>query len=86
MGLDPATGAAIYQQRGFYHGSVLAVDGVLLVLYGGTGQLAMMTPSNPPQVLGTITPLGGQSWTAPIMADGKLIIRNAKALACLDMR
>ncbi len=27
-----------------------------------------------------------QGHTAPIMADGKLIIRNTKALACIDMK
>lgn len=86
VGLDPTNGAVIFQQGGFDQGSVLAVDGVLLVLFGGNGQLTMMTPTNPPQMLGTFTPLGGQSWTAPIMADGKLIIRNTKALACVDMK
>jgi hypothetical protein len=30
-------------------------------------------------------PLGGQSWTAPIVAEGKLIIRNKRELACLDL-
>ncbi len=35
--------------------------------------------------LGRFTPLGGQSWTAPIVADGKLIVRNKEALACFDL-
>ena len=38
------------------------------------------------QELGRIRPLGGQSWTAPIVAEGKLLIRNKQALACLDLR
>ncbi len=84
--LDPVSGQTLYKQRGFDQGSLIAVDGVLLVLMGGNGELLMMTPTNPPQVLGKITPLGGQSWTAPIIADGKLIIRNTKALACLDLK
>ena len=86
VGLNPATGAVIYEATGFDQGSVLAVDGVLLILYGGNGELVMATPTAPPQVLGKITPLGGQSWTAPIMADGKLYIRNTKALACVEMK
>ncbi len=85
-GIDLNTGATIFKQGGFDQGSVLAVDGVLLVLFGSSGELQMMTPTNPPQVLGKITPLGGQSWTAPIIADGKLLIRNQQALACLDLR
>jgi len=39
----------------------------------------------PPKVLWTKL-LGGQSWTAPIPAGGKLIIRNRKALACIDLK
>ncbi len=31
-------------------------------------------------------PLGGQSWTPPIFADGKLIVRNRKVLACVNLR
>ena len=85
-GIYPETGKTVYKQGNFDQGSVLAVDGVLLVLFGGTGKLVMMTPTGPPQVLGEITPLGGQSWTAPIMVDGKLLIRNTKTLACLDMK
>ena len=92
VGLNLATGQGVFQsqdpgfginQRG---GSALGVDGVLLVLAGGNGDLYMLTPANPPQVLGKITPLGGDSLTAPIMADGKLIIRNTKMLAYLDMK
>jgi hypothetical protein len=37
------------------------------------------------QELGRFNPLGGQSWTAPIVADGKLIIRNLQTLACFDL-
>lgn len=83
--LDPNTGATLFKEGGFDQSSVLAVDGVLLVLMGGTGELRMMAPTNPPQVLGAITPLGGQSWTAPIIADGKLLIRNKQALVCLNL-
>ena len=82
VGLDPATGTVIYS---FGQGRVLAVDGVLLLL-GGNGYLSMLTATNPPQVLGEIKPLDGDSLTAPIMASGKLIIRNTEKLACLDMK
>jgi len=29
---------------------------------------------------------GEQSWTAPIIADGKLLVRNKAALVCLDLK
>ena len=36
--------------------------------------------------LGRTKPLGGQSWTAPIVARGRLIVRNKSAIARLDLR
>jgi|GEM_PF-5273124 len=35
---------------------------------------------------GRFTPLGGRSWNAPIITDGKLIVRNQKELACFDLK
>jgi hypothetical protein len=62
------------------------VDGVILALSGNQGFMAMVeaTPEGYSE-LGRFTPLGGQSWTAPIVADGKLIVRNKEALACFDL-
>ena len=34
---------------------------------------------------GRVKPLGGQSWTAPIVANGKLYVRNKSGLVCLDL-
>ena len=69
-------------------GGVVAVDGVLIAQGGSNGDLAMVEPS--PKAyheLGRLpTPLGGQSWTAPIVARGRLIIRNKSELACLDLK
>jgi hypothetical protein len=37
--------------------------------------------------LGRFTPLGGAfSWTAPVVADGKLLVRNKSELACYDLK
>ena len=36
--------------------------------------------------LAKIQTLGGQSWTAPIIAKKKLIIRNKDAIAAIDLR
>ena len=59
---------------------------MLIVGDGKTGDFALikMTPESYQEV-GRITPLGGQSWTAPIIANGKLLVRNTKALACLNL-
>ena len=31
-------------------------------------------------------PLGGQSWAAPIIAEGKVLVRNNQNLACLSLK
>ncbi len=84
--LDPRTGEVMWRQRGFERGGCVAVDDVILAVSGTSGAVAMIEPTAEGyRELGRITPLGGQSWTPPIIADGKLIIRNKQALACVDL-
>ena len=87
MCLDPSTGKARWKTKGFEKGGVAGVGGALLAMCGKTGELVMvqMTPDHY-QELGRFTPLGGQSWTAPVVAAGKLIVRNTKTLACYDLK
>ena len=60
---------------------------IALVALDGTGGNVVMAEADPKayKELGRIRPLGGQSWTAPIIADGKLIVRNQKDMVCLDL-
>lgn len=86
--IDPATGAEKWRKGGFEKGGLVYVDGVLLVLAGNTGELVMVQVSPDKYIeLGRLKPLGGKnSWTAPIVSDGKVIVRNNNALACLDLK
>jgi outer membrane protein assembly factor BamB len=85
--LDPTTGKAKWKQPGFEWGGAVAFEGHLVVANGQQGDLVLvrMNPSAYDE-RGRIRPLGGQTWTAPILADGKLIVRNKTALACVDLR
>ncbi|MBI3910147.1 MAG: PQQ-binding-like beta-propeller repeat protein [Armatimonadetes bacterium] len=85
--LDANTGKAMWKQPGFERGPIVAVDGMIIGFNGANGELVMarLSPAGY-QELGRITPLGGQSWTAPIIASGKLIVRNRNAIACLDLK
>lgn len=84
--ISPQNGAVAWQQGGFNKGGVVAVDGVIIAQDGGKGDVVMVNAvAEGYQELGRINPLGGQSWTAPIVANGKLIIRNKGAMACLDL-
>lgn len=85
--IDPQSGKALWRQPGFEKGGVVAADGVIIALGGKTGDCVMAAlKPDAYQELGRIKPLGGQSWTAPILADKKLYVRNKQALVCLDLK
>ena len=84
--LNPVDGSALWKHPGFERGGIVIVDGVIIAMDGKNGDVVIVNTSpDAYQELGRIKPLGGQSWTAPIIADGKLIIRNKSAIACLDI-
>ncbi len=84
--MDSRSGNVLWQQSGFEKGGLVGVDGCIIAMNGGGGDV-VLCDAEPTgyRERGRIKPLGGQSWTAPIVADGKLIIRNTQALACLDL-
>lgn len=84
--LNPNTGEIVWRAPGLEKGGAVGVDGTIIVLAGATGELMMFEAAPEMRELGRFTPLGGkESWTAPIIADGKLIVRNKQALVCLDI-
>jgi len=84
--LNPGNGQPIWKQQGFEKGGLVAVDGTIIAIDGRGGDVVMVEATQAGyHELGRINPLGGQSWTAPIVADGKLIVRNKEAMVCLDL-
>ena len=85
--LDPQSGHANWKQNGFEKGGLLAVDGTLIVIDGANGDVVQVAADTKAyKELGRFKPLGGQSWTSPAIADGKLFIRNTKKLGCYDLK
>jgi outer membrane protein assembly factor BamB len=86
--LDPRTGTVKWKQAGFEKGGLVVVDGTIIALTGDKGDVvqSVLTPDGYREVGRLTAPLGGQSWTPPIVADGKLIIRNRSSLACFSLR
>jgi len=84
---DAIDGSTKWIKEGFEKGPVMSVGGYLLALAGDTGQLALIKP-DPKQYteLGRFTPLGGQSWVAPVFSGGYLLVRNLKELACFSVK
>ncbi len=87
--LNPSNGATLWKQQGFGKGGLLAVDGTIIAMNGRDGDVGRgeATPDGYHE-LGRISPLRGkdQNWTAPIVADGKLLVRNKEAMACLALK
>ena len=86
--LEAATGKLAWQNDGFNRGGGLAAaDGLLLVVDGARGEVVLVraTPKGYHE-LGRCKPLGGETRTAPVIADGLLLIRNRKALACVELK
>ncbi|MDD5350944.1 MAG: PQQ-binding-like beta-propeller repeat protein [Chthoniobacteraceae bacterium] len=85
--LDPATGAVLWKQETGQYTSVLGVDGTVIALSGKTGELIQIDATTPDyKELGRCTPLGGTSWAAPVLANGRLYVRNQKELACVGLK
>jgi outer membrane protein assembly factor BamB len=85
--IEPQTGAVKWRQPGFEWGGLCMVSGAIIVCDGRTGDVVSFTPSpDGYRELGRIKPLGERSWTAPIVADGKLIVRNLKRLGVLSLK
>jgi len=84
--LAPSNGSVLWRRGGYEKGGLVIVDDVIIALTGSNGEIVMVAAvPDGYRELGRVPGLGGQSWTAPIVAEGKLIIRNKNALACLDL-
>ena len=84
--LDAATGEVRWKARGFQRGSLIAVDGRLIIL-GERGTLALVAATPEKFVQHSSAPvLHGRNWTMPTLADGRLYLRNQEEIVCVDMR
>jgi outer membrane protein assembly factor BamB len=84
--LDAATGAQKWAKRGFGKGSLIYADGKLIVL-SDRGRLALVKASSDTYTeVGSVQALTGKSWTAPVLADGRLYLRNHTELVSYDLQ
>jgi outer membrane protein assembly factor BamB len=84
--MDSRNGNVLWQQGGFEKGGLVGVDDCIIAVSGNSGDVVLCDAAPTGfKERGRIKPLGDQSWTAPIVANGKLLIRNKQALACLDI-
>ena len=84
--LDWQTGATKWAQKGMGVGSLMAADGKLICL-SETGEL-LLVAANPQkfEALARAQVLGKKCWTAPVLANGRIFVRNTPGdLLCLDV-
>ena len=84
--LDAATGEQKWAKRGFGKGSLIYADGKLIVL-SDRGRLALVKASSDAYTeVGGVQALTGKSWTAPVLADGRLYLRNHTKLVSYNLQ
>jgi outer membrane protein assembly factor BamB len=85
--VDFETGEIRWGQKGFGQGSIIAAGDRLIVL-SDQGELSVVkaTPDRF-ELLARTQAVGGKCWTTPILAQGRIYVRNSKGeLVCLDVR
>ncbi|HAB19730.1 MAG TPA: alcohol dehydrogenase [Verrucomicrobiales bacterium] len=85
--IEFATGAEKWSQPGFGSGGLIVADGKLIAL-NGTGEL-LVAPATPEKFesIARAQVLGGKTWTAPVLANGRIYCRNTMGfVVCLDVR
>ncbi|HTU23073.1 MAG TPA: PQQ-binding-like beta-propeller repeat protein [Gemmataceae bacterium] len=84
--LNLRTGKVMWTRSGCNKGSLLRVNDCLLVL-GEEGKLWLLDAS--PEKLAPKAEArpfrGGRCWTMPVLAEGKLFLRNERQMKCYDM-
>ena len=85
--IEFATGTEKWSEPNMGSGGVILADGKLIVL-AAHGEL-MVVPAAPHafQPTARAQVLGGTSWTAPVLANGRIYCRNSRGdIVCVDVR
>lgn len=84
--MEAATGAVKWEQPGLGRGSLLIADGKLIVL-GERGDL-VLAEATPSAYVETARwkALEGTCWSVPVLANGRLYLRNENTILAVEMR
>lgn len=83
-----STGKVLWSEKGFGWGSVVAAEGNRLLVLSDKGELSLgkVSPAGF-ENLGRFQALGGKCWTPPVLANGRVYVRNAAGdLVCYEAR
>ena len=83
--IDAATGELMWKAGRYGHGQLLAAGDHLVVLTErGDLVLVRATPDGHEEVAG-FPAIEGKTWNVPAMADGRILVRNARQMAAFDL-
>jgi hypothetical protein len=86
--LDLATGERTWKEGRYGHGQVLLIaDQHLLLVVSERGAVILVT-ADPKrhQVLGRFQAIDGKTWNHPVLAHGRLYVRNGEEMACYELK
>jgi outer membrane protein assembly factor BamB len=83
--IDAITGERMWKDGRYGYGQLIMTEGHLVILCGN-GDLALIkaTPEGHQEVT-RIAAIKGKTWNHPVIADGKLLVRNLYEMACFDL-
>jgi outer membrane protein assembly factor BamB len=80
--IDVATGELMWKGGRYGHGQLLLASGHLVIITEkGDLVLVKATPEGH-QELASFSAIEGKTWNNPAIADGKLLVRNTREMAC----
>jgi hypothetical protein len=85
--VDARTGKRRWKDGRYEHGQVLLLaDQALLLVVAENGQVILLA-ANPEehQELGRFPAIEGKTWNHPVIAHGRLYVRNGEEIACYDL-
>jgi outer membrane protein assembly factor BamB len=86
--IDPTTGTVRWRAHGYGNGQVLLIaDQDLLLIIGEQGEAALVCAKQEShQELCRFQALNGKTWNHPVIAHGRLLVRNGEEAACYDVK
>jgi len=84
--VDPATGDEMWSRSENIHSGGILLVGEQLLLLNEAGELVLIAPS-PAQYteLARVDVLGGKSWNAPAVSNGRIYARSTTEAVCVDV-
>ena len=83
--IDAATGELMWKGGRYGYGQLLAAtDHLVVITERGDLVLVRATPESHQEVAG-FRAIEGKTWNVPAMADGRILVRNAREMAAFDL-